>query len=154
VLSPRIAAATPFAVLGVAAILAGGGIAAAIAHHPTQYLVWMVAYLVLVVGAMQCVFGAGQAWLAERPPAAGTAWGQWGLFNLGNAGVIGGTLCDRSDAVAAGTVLFVAALVWFFFGIHRARARGWGVVYRVLLGLILLSACVGLTISAVSHGGA
>lgn len=151
-LKPRIAACAPFVVLGVAAIIGAGVMAAAIAYHPTQHLVWMVAYLVLVVGVMQCVFGAGQAWLAERAPRAGAVWGQWSLFNLGNAGVIGGTLCSRTSVVAAGTLLFVAATAWFFVGIHRARVRGWGVAYRVLLGLIFLSACTGLAISALSHG--
>ncbi len=122
-----------------------------IARHPTQHLVWMVAYLVLVVGVMQCVFGAGQAWLAEHPPGARRVWGQWVLFNLGNAGVIGGALCNRTGVVAVGTVLFVAALAWFFVGVRRARIRAWGVAYHVLLGLILVSACVGLVLSAVGY---
>jgi len=151
-LSGRVAAAAPFAALGAAAILAGGATAAAIAYHPTEHLVWMVAYLVLVVGAMQWVFGAGQAWLAERPPPVRIAWGQWALFNLGNAGVIGGTLCNRTGIVAAGTLLFVAAIAWFLYGVRRCRWRGWGIAFRVLLALIFLSACIGLVISAVSHG--
>lgn len=153
-LSDRVAAAAPFAALGAAAILAGGGTAAAIAYHPTEHLVWMVAYLVLVVGAMQWVFGAGQAWLADRPPPLGMTWGQWVVFNLGNAGVIGGTLGNRTGIVAAGTLLFVVAIGWFLYGVRRCRRRGWGIAYRVLLALIFLSACVGLGISAVSHGGA
>lgn len=151
-LKARIAAGAPFVALGVAAIIGAGVIAAAIAYHPTQHSVWMVAYLVLVVGVMQCVFGAGQAWLADHAPRARTVWGQWSLFNLGNAAVIGGTLCSRTGVVAAGTLLFVAATVWFFVGVPRARARGWGAAYRVLLGLIFLSACTGLAISALSHG--
>jgi hypothetical protein len=150
-LSGRAAATAPFAALGAAAILAGGATAAAIAHHPTEHLVWMVAYLVLVVGAMQWVFGAGQAWLAVRPPPFGVVWGQWVLFNLGSAGVIGGTLCNRTVIVAAGTLLFVAAIGWFLHGVRHSRRHGWGIAYRVLLALIFLSACVGLGISAVSH---
>jgi hypothetical protein len=150
-LSSRVAAAAPFATLGVAAVLAGGATAAAIAYHPSEHLVWMVAYLVLVVGAMQVVFGAGQAWLAGRPPSVAVAWGQWILFNLGNAGVIGGTLCNRPEIVAAGTLLFVVAIAWFLFGVGHCRMRAWGNAYRVLLALILLSACVGLVISFVSH---
>lgn len=150
-LSRRVAAGAPFAVLGAAAIVAGGATAAGIAYHPTEHLVWMVAYLVLVVGVMQAVFGAGQAWLAERPPAPGVAWGQWILFNLGNAGVIGGTFANRTGVVAAGTLLFVVAIAWFLHGVRRCRRRGWGAAYRILLGLIFLSACIGLGISAVGH---
>lgn len=147
-MNQRVAAAAPFVVLGGAAIVAGGATAAAIAYHPTEHLVWMVAYLVLVVGVMQWIFGAGQAWLAEPPPPGGMAWGQWLLFNLGNAGVIGGTLCNRTGVVAAGTLLFVAAIAWFLYGVRHCRWRGWGNAYRVLLGLIFLSACIGLAISA------
>jgi hypothetical protein len=150
-LSNRVAAAAPFAALGVAAVLAGGATAAAIAYHPTEHLVWMVAYLVLVVGVMQVVFGAGQAWLAERPPSVAVAGGEWTLFNLGNAGVIGGTLGNRTWIVAAGTLLFVLAIAWFLFGVRHCRMRAWGNAYRVLLALIFISACVGLVISFVSH---
>jgi hypothetical protein len=154
VLNPRVAATAPFAATGIAAVVAGGATAAAIAYHPTEHLVWMVAYLVLVVGVMQGVFGAGQAWLAVRPPVRRTVWGQWALFNLGNTGVIGGTLCNRTGMVAVGTLLFVGAIAWFFMGVRRARVNGWGVAYRVLLGLVFLSACTGVVISAVSHGAA
>lgn len=150
-LSRRVAAAAPFVVLGAVAIVAGGGTAAAVAYRPTEHLVWMVAYLVLVVGVMQMVFGAGQAWLAERAPSRGTVWGQCILFNLGNAGVIGGTLCNRTGVVAAGTLLFAAAIAWFLYGVRHCRLRAWANAYRVLLALIFLSACIGLVISFVSH---
>lgn len=153
-LNQRVAAAAPFAALGTVAVVGGGALAAAVAYHPTEHLVWMVAYLVLVVGTVQWVFGAGQAWLAERAPRAPTVWGQWLVFNLGNAAVIGGTLGNRTGAVAAGTLLFVAAIAWFFAGVRRCRVRGWGTVYRVLLGLLFASACTGLLISALAHGAA
>lgn len=152
-LNPRVAAAAPFAVLATAAIIAAGVTAAAVAYAPTQHLIWMVAYLVLVVGVMQWAFGAGQAWLAEQPPGQATVWGQWILFNLGNVGVVAGTLCNRTGVVAAGTVLFVAATAWFFHGVRRSRHRGWATAYHVLLALIFFSACIGLVVSAASHGG-
>lgn len=147
----RVAAGVPFAVAGGVAIVAGGVVAAAVAHHPTQPLVWMVAYLVLVVGVMQVVFGIGQAWLAECVPTTAATWGQWLVFNLANAGVVAGTLCHRTPWVAFGTVLFAVALAWFLWGVRRCRSRRWGVAYRVLLALMLASACVGLVISVVSH---
>lgn len=153
-LNPRVAAAAPFAITGGAAIVAGGAIAAAVAYHPTQHLIWMVAYLVLVVGVMQCVFGVGEAWLAASEPATRTTWGQWLLFNLGNAAVIGGTFCDSTTIVAAGTAAFALAVAWFLYGVRHCRHRGWCRAYQVLLALILVSACIGLVISAVSNGAA
>ena len=151
-LNPRVGAAAPFAVLATLAIVAAGVVAAAIAYAPTQHLIWMVAYLVLVVGVMQWVFGAGQAGLAHEAPSRAGVWGQWSLFNVGSACVIGGTLVNRTGVVAAGVVLFVLAMVAFFLGVRRSRHRGWGVAYHVLLALIGLSACIGMVISATSGG--
>lgn len=153
-LNTRSGAALPFAATGGAAIIAGGAIAAAVAYHPTQHLIWMVAYLVLVVGVMQCAFGAGEAWLAASVPEPRLAWGQWTLFNVGNAAVIGGTFCDSTAIVAAGTVAFALAVAWFLYGVRHCRHHGWCRAYQVLLALILVSACIGLVISAVSNGAA
>lgn len=150
-LNARVAAAAPFAVVGTAAIIAAGGIAAAIAWHPTEHLVWMVAYLVLVAGVMQWVFGVGAAWLAADPPGRGAMWATWGLFNVGNAGVIGGTLCSHTGVVAIATVLFVLALAGFLSTVRRSRHHGWAVAYRVAVVLILLSAATGLVLSALSN---
>ncbi|HEX7325085.1 MAG TPA: hypothetical protein VF292_07005 [Rhodanobacteraceae bacterium] len=153
-LNERGVAALPFAIVGTGAIVAGGAIAAAVAYHPTEHLIWMVAYLVLVVGVVQWVLGGGEAWLAGRVPGPRTVWGQWVLFNLGNAGVIGGTLDNRTAVVAAGSVVFAVALAWFLYGVRGCRRVRWCVAYRTLLSLMLVSACVGVVISAVSNGAA
>jgi hypothetical protein len=68
-----------------------------------------VGLLGAVVGAAQIVFGAGQAWLPERAPSPGWVAGEWIIFNLGNAGVIAGTLAASFGGVAAGTALFASA---------------------------------------------
>lgn len=153
-LNARVAAGVPFGATGTVAIIAGGVVAAVVAYHPTQHLVWMVAYLVLVVGVMQWVFGIGQAWLAAAAPTRGVAWGQWGLFNLGSVAVIGGTFDDSTRTVTVGTVLFALAIGWFLYGVRHGRHRGWCRAYQVLLALILVSACIGLVISAVSNAAA
>lgn len=140
-------AAWPFLALGGAAIIGGGLVAAIEAHQPVQALVWMSAYLVLVVGIAQIVFGAGQAWLSGRAPAAGRVATEWVVFNLGNAGVIAGTLCDRFVWVLAGTALFATGILLFLLGTRGAVRRGWAVGYRVLLGLMFLSSLVGLVLS-------
>lgn len=141
---------TPFKAFGAAAIIAAGFIAAAIAYHSTEHLVWMIAYLVLVVGVVQYVLGAGQERLADKKPSGLAIGGQWLVLNLGNAGVIGGTLLGSFVAVVIGTVLFAAAMVWFLW-CTRGGATGWlrrG--YRVLALFMLASSLVGLVVSFVA----
>lgn len=144
-------AARPFAWLGAAAIIAGGLVAAAVAHRPVQQLVWMSAYLVLIVGAAQIGFGAGQAWLSERLPSGGWITGEWIVFNLGNVGVIAGTLLGSFRMVLAGTVLFAAGTAAFLLGTRGPMRGGWLAGYRILLGLIFLSSLAGLALSLRAH---
>lgn len=134
--------------LGGAAIIAGGLVAAAVARNPARYLVWMSAYLVLIVGVAQCVFGVGQALLSQHAPSRALVWSEWTVFNLGNAGVIAGTLLGRFGLVLAGTLLFVAGIVLFLVGTRGSWRAGWLAGYRILLGLILASSLVGLVLSA------
>lgn len=140
-------AARPFVALGVAAIVGGGLAAAAVAPHPTSQLVWMSAYLVLVVGVVQIVFGAGQARLASVPPAAGFLTAEWLVFNLGNAAVIAGTLLGRFWIVFAGTLCFATGIALFLSGTRKTAGGGWVLAYRVLLILIFVSSLVGLGLS-------
>jgi hypothetical protein len=140
-------AVRPFAWLGIAAIIAGGLVAAAVAHRPAQVLVWMSAYLVLIVGVAQIVFGAGQAWLSERAPSRGWVTGEWVIFNLGNAGVIAGTLAGSFDLVAAGTALFALGIALFLWEVRGGTHRAWLLAYRILLGLVFLSSLVGLVLT-------
>ena len=136
--------------LGVAAIIAGGLVAAVVAHHPAEHPVWTSAYLVLIVGVAQIVFGTGQAWLSERLPSTGWIAGEWIVFNLGNAGVIAGTLAGSFGLVAGGTLLFALGIALFLLGARGARG-GWLLGYRVLLGLIFLSSLAGLALSLQAH---
>ncbi len=151
-------AAGPFVALGGAAIIAGGLLAAVVglpgtttANLPLRQLAWASAYLVLVVGVAQIVFGAGQAWLSARVPKAGWVAGEWIVFNLGNAGVIAGTLCARFWMVLAGTLLFAAGIALFLLGTRGGARGGWLVGYRVLLVLIFLSSLVGLVLALVGR---
>lgn len=150
-LHARWRAAAPFVITGVAAVVAGGLVAAAVAHQPTQKLVWMAAYLVLIVGVIQCAFGAGQALLSARPPRVGLVGAEWAVFNLGNAGVIVGTLGGRFALVFLGTLCFAAGIALFLSGTRSGRFPRWLLAYRVLLGLIFASSLVGLGLSVASN---
>lgn len=144
-------ASQPFVLFGGTAIIAGGLVAAAVAHQPVRQLVWMSAYLVLIVGVVQIVFGAGQAWLLSRPLGARRVVVEWLLLNLGNAGVVAGTLSGSFALVCIGVGLIAAGIVLFAFSTRDAKHRRWLVGYRVLLGVIFVSALVGLGLSAASH---
>ncbi|HEU0197960.1 MAG TPA: hypothetical protein VFQ88_12210 [Nevskiaceae bacterium] len=140
-------AAAPFLVTGGAAVIGGGLLAAAIARAPAQSLVWTVAYLVLVVGVAQALFGGGQAWLARDLPHASTVTWQWLAFNLGNLGVIVGTIGRSQTLVAVGTVLFVIGVALFLLRTRHAEHGGWLLGYRAVLSLLFISSLVGLALS-------
>ena len=137
--------------VGVAAIIAGGLVAAAVAHHPAEHPVWTSAYLVLVVGVAQIVFGAGQAWLPERLPSFGWLAGEWIGFNLGNAGVIAGTVLGSFPMVVVGTALFAAGIAAFLLGTRGPMRSTWLLGYRLVLGLTFLSSLAGLALSLGAH---
>lgn len=139
----------PFAIIAGLAITTGGLIAAIVAHAPTQPMVWLVAYLVLVAGVAQLAFGAGQAFLAEKTPSIGWVGLECVLFNIGNASVIAGTLLDQFRVVAVGGVLVIAALALFLYGVHGARRRVLLHAYRALLVILFVGAVVGVSLSAI-----
>lgn len=144
-------AAEVFVATGAVAIIAGGLLAAGVAHHPPQLLVWMSAYLVLIVGVAQIVFGAGQARLSTIVPEPGWIAAEWIVFNLGNAGVVAGTLLGWFAMVLAGTVLFAAGIALFLAGTRGGARGGWLMGYRILLGLVFASSLVGLGLSLRGH---
>lgn len=145
--SPRLAI-VPFVSVGIAAVVAGGLIAAAIAHAPTEKLVWLVAYLVLVVGVAQIALGMGQYWLAGRAPGRIGLWVEFSSFNLGNAAVMAGTLIGVAPLVDVGGVLVVVALVLFLLG-GRGASRGGNLryLYWILIVVLLVSVPIGLLLA-------
>ena len=144
----RLVAAMPFLVVAALATVAGGSVAAAMAHAPSQKLVWMVAYLVLVAGVAQAILGGGQALLADGLPSGRIRFAECLLFNVGNAGVIVGTVSSSLPLVWAGTLLFAAALVMFLLA-TRVASRGWLVyAYRMILLLVGAGAIIGLVMAS------
>lgn len=136
-----------FTSTGMAAIIAAGFISAAVIHRPTSDVAWLVAYLVLVVGVAQIVFGVGQAELSLRLPRFGRVAAEWMLLNLGSLGVITGTLIGSTPIVFAGTLLFAASLVLFATGVRDSHSRWWRAGYWVFVGLIFAGSMVGLTLA-------
>ena len=145
-------AALPMAAFGAAAVVAGGILAAATAHAPSQPAVWATAYLVLVVGVVQVALAIGLGLLAARPvTGAMQAWA-FGLFNLGNAAVLTGTLLGDGAGVGVwivdvGGVLLAASMVLLLIyvrGAHRSRLLA---IYVAVVAVILVSMPIGLVLA-------
>lgn len=149
----RYRSALPFLAIGLAAILVGGLVAAAVAHAPSRNMVWMVAYLVLVVGLAQVAFGVGQAALSAKRVSLLWVTTEFLLFNIGNAGVITGTLAGTFTPVIVGTILLLLGLGLFYYVSRGSRRDGLRYGYQALLVLIAVGALVGLTLSALTHFG-
>ena len=142
----------PFFATGALAII-GGGIASAIAAQDPSYLAsWAVAYLVLVVGVAQIALGAGLAEFGQGNPAIHSLRSIFALFNLGNAGVLAGTLLqDRVShsvlLVDLGSLLLAGALL---LGIGIARgappSRLRSLYYLLAIGL-LISMFIGILLA-------
>lgn len=147
----RLSAATPFLMAAALAVVGAGIVAAAVAHAPSQPLVWMIAYLVLVVGVAQAALGGAQAWLSLSPPSRTFCATQFILFNAGNVGVIGGTLGSSWPVVLAGTLLFTVALAMFLYSSWRARSGWLSQLHRLLVLVLFGGATIGLVLSAARH---
>ena len=141
--------ALPFIALGAISIVAGGLVAAVTAISPTRHTTWAAAYLVLVVGVAQLGIGTGQALLAPKIPSRGLVMAELLTWDIGNAGVIAGTLMNRTDLVDLGGALLAISLVLFILGArgHTGRKRWLLYLYRLLITIVLVSIPIGLIIS-------
>lgn len=147
---PSWSAASPFAALGTACVIAGGLVAAAVATAPSQLGSWAAAYLVLVGGVTQVALGAGPALLAPRSPGRRAVAAELVGWNAGNGAVLAGTLLGATWLADVGGAALIAALALAFAGIRGAvRHPAWPLhLYRAVIALVLVSIPVGLVIGA------
>jgi len=134
-----------FLVIGSAAIFGAGLFSAVTARATTYHSAWLVAYLVLVVGVAQIALGLGQATIVSGPLQPWRVMSEVVLFNLGNIGVVVGTLLAIPLGVDVGSALLVASLILFgqsVRGSDRRRVAVWG--YLVLVVLLVASVIVGI----------
>lgn len=80
--------------------------------------------------------------LARRLPAPALIVWQLVSFNLGNAGVLAGTLASAPLVLYAGSALLVTALVLFAWDTRGARVKQGKVLVIYRLGIIALAASV------------
>lgn len=147
-------AALPFLVLGSAAVVLGGLVAAVTGPLRLAHGSWLAAFLVLVLGVAQIVLGAGGAYLPSAPGGgrggAVTALAAW---NAGNLLVVAGTFAGAVWLVALGSVLVLVALAAFAWavGMPRGSRRGRAAAYQVFVVLLAVSVAIGMVLSVARH---
>lgn len=146
------APALPFLVIGGACIVAGGLVSAVTGPLALSHGSWLAAYLVLVAGCAQIALGALQQRLAVSGPSPRVRGAQLGLFNVGNAAVIIGTLLAAPFVVDAGGLLLVAALAAFLIALRGSRPGVAVWVFRALVIVLLASIPIGLVLAHLRAG--
>lgn len=132
-----------FGILAALAIIFGGCVAAFSAHAPTQPLVWASAYLVLIVGVAQAALVYSLRSLANTSPAHQVAIA-FSTYNLGNLGVLGGTLTNTLWVVNTGGALLVVSLLICIY-VVRKSPRSWLLwVFYLVVTTLLISIPIGL----------
>lgn len=152
--------------IGAVCIVAGGLIAAITSPLELVHGSWLAAYLVLVCGVAQFAMG-----IVELGHAAGSAgeiprsrgWTQVVTLNIGNAGVIVGTLMRDPLIVDAAIVLLLVAFIIALLGSTGSATQSLGALaglrhnggatqfltwlYRVFLVLLVISLPVGAVLA-------
>jgi hypothetical protein len=142
-----------FFLIGSAFVVLGGLVAAASTPLHLTSGPWLAAYLVLVCGVAQCLFGIVRRWVA---PAATTATGfavELGCWNAGNAAVVVGDLTGILAIVALGGALLVVVLVLQLVHLrHTLPGVRWAAwLYGIVVAILLVSTPIGILLAALSQ---
>ena len=143
--------ATIFFVAGSACIVAGGLVAAATTPLGLHNGSWSAAYLVLVCGVAQCLFGVVRSRLAPAPLTRTGFSTEFSCWNLGNAAVIAGTLINAPLVVDSGGALLVLVLLTQISHLRHAKpGMNWALwLYGTMIGILLLSIPIGLILAVI-----
>ena len=144
--------------IGAVCIVAGGLVAAVTGPLDLTRGSWLAAYLVLVGGVAQYLLGWAPGCIGTAPMQPAAAWTTPLLWNVGNAGVIAGTLLTLPLLVAIASALLLAAVALAALqSRHIARGRTslhratvWA--YRGVLLVLLVSIPVGIVLAVIRSG--
>ena len=147
--------------VGGACIVLGGLVAAATDPLNLSKGSWLAAYLVLVGGVAQWAMGVMQASPGTRRVTATWEWAQAAAWNLGNVGVVVGTLSGTPglvDAAAVPLLLALGVALRAAWPEPKPTSRGrrpqraamaesirWG--YRIMLIILVVSVPVGMLLA-------
>lgn len=142
---------------GIACIIVGGLVAAVTDPLALDRGSWAAAYLVLVAGVAQAAMGiARMLWPTDSGSGQSSAngWPQFAFWNIGNAGVIVGTLLGTPLVVFMSSVLLVAALALALVATAHSKTtttRKLLITYRAFLFILAVSIPVGIVLSAIRN---
>jgi hypothetical protein len=149
----RLSATLPFVLIGSTLTIAGGLVAAV--SRPTGFAhgSWLAAYLVLVGGVAQIGLGAGQAWLAEKPPSRSATMVELTTWNVGIVAVIIGTLLGTPVVTTLGAAASVGSIAIFLARSRYTRLEHprLCVLYRGISVIVLVSSPIGIALAWIRH---
>lgn len=144
--------ALTFFLIGSAFVVLGGLVAAA--STPLRFTdgPWLAAYLVLVCGVAQCLFGIMRRYVAPSPMTAAGFALELSCWNVGNAAVVVGDLVRSPLVVGIGGVLLIAVLVLQLAHLrHTVPTLRWAAwLYGIVVAVLLVSIPIGIVLSAVA----
>ena len=137
-------------ILSFVAITAGGILSAFTARTPSRLTMWVVAYLVLVVGIVQ--LGLAYSWLALKLPTNTIVLAAFVFYNFGNVAVIIGTIKKgRSHwakyLVRRGGILLAFSMLGLISNAYGVALSWTAVLFYTLTTVILVSMPVGLILA-------
>lgn len=142
--------------LGAGFVVLGGVISAATGPLDLSMGSWLAAYLVLVCGVPQYVMGR----VIHRRAPVRSGWLLLACWNLGNAGVVTGSLLRAPYVVDVGGALLLVVLITVLVALlrhgtppsaaHISGAYRWGLVAMLLI--LIVSTPIGLTLAHLRAG--
>jgi hypothetical protein len=139
-----------FFLIGSAFVVIGGLVAAASTPLRLASGPWVAAYLVLVCGVAQCLFGIMRRYVAPAPMSPAGFAVEVVCWNAGNAAVVVGDLLRILFLVGMGGALLVVVLVRQLVHLrHVVPGLRWAAwLYGVVVAVLLVSIPVGILLAA------
>lgn len=137
----------------VSAIITAAILTAFTAKSPTTLVMWVSAYLTLVVGMTQVFLGLSVIQLVKKSATRSVLW-VFGLFNAGNALVIVSTLLKYSHydhhlvVTIAGALLIALAMIILGRQIRQARPSTLRSLTYAVIAILISSSLLGLVLTS------